>query len=74
MQVKFSKVPNKVEKIIKGSLDSIPSPSPLVKIQIMGGKVYLMSERQNITACCQHFLKTKMMLSSPSNVLPYYLK
>ena len=27
----------KVEKILKGSLDSIPSPS--VKIQIMGGKV-----------------------------------
>ena len=28
----------KVEKILKGSLDWIPSPSPLVKIQIMGGK------------------------------------
>ena len=31
----------KVEKILKGSLDSIPSPSPLVKIQIMGGKIRL---------------------------------
>ena len=31
----------KVEKILKGSLDLIPSPSPLVKIQIMGGKVCL---------------------------------
>ena len=29
----------KVEKILKGSLDRIPSPS--VKIQIMGGKVCL---------------------------------
>jgi hypothetical protein len=29
----------KVEKILKGSLDTIPSPSPLVKIQIMGGKI-----------------------------------
>ena len=29
----------KVEKILKGSLDSIPSPSPFVKIQITGGKV-----------------------------------
>ena len=29
----------KVEKILKGSLDSIPSPS--VKIQIMGGKFIL---------------------------------
>ena len=28
----------KVEKILKGSLDLIPSPSPSVKIQIMSGK------------------------------------
>jgi hypothetical protein len=28
----------KVEKILKGSLDSIPSPSPSVKIQIMRRK------------------------------------
>ena len=35
----------KVENILKGSLDSIPSPS--VKIQIMGGKVCL---------CCQQFV------------------
>ena len=31
----------KVEKILKGRLDSIPSPSPSAKIQIMGGKVCL---------------------------------
>ena len=31
----------KVEKIYKGSLDSIPSPLPSVKIQIMGEKVCL---------------------------------
>ena len=31
----------KVENILKGSLDTIPSPSPSVKIQIMGGKVCL---------------------------------
>ena len=30
----------KVEKILKSSLDFNPSPSPLVKIQIMGGKVF----------------------------------
>ena len=30
---------SKVEKILKGSLNSIPSPSPSVKIQIIGGKV-----------------------------------
>ena len=33
--------PTKVEKILKGSKDLIPSPSPSVKIQIIGGKVYL---------------------------------
>ena len=32
------KIGSKVEKILKGSLNSIPSPSPSVKIQIMGGK------------------------------------
>ena len=31
----------KVEKNLKGNLDSIPSPSPSVKIQIMGRKVCL---------------------------------
>ena len=29
----------KIEKILKGSLDSILSPLPSVKIQIMGGKI-----------------------------------
>ena len=31
----------KVKNILEDSLDSIPSPSPSVKIQIIGGKVYL---------------------------------
>ena len=31
---------NKVEKVLEDSLDSIPSPSTSVKIQIIGGKVY----------------------------------
>ena len=31
----------KVEESLKGSLDSILSPSPSVQIQIMGGKVCL---------------------------------
>ena len=33
--------PGKVKKIEEDSLDSIPSPSPSVKIQTVGGKVYL---------------------------------
>ena len=32
------KINNKVENIFKGGLDSIPSSSLSVKIQIMGGK------------------------------------
>ena len=35
------KIDVKVEKILKRSLNSIPSYSPLVKIQIMGGKIRL---------------------------------
>ena len=31
---------SKVENILKGSLDSTLSPSPPVKIQIMGGKIF----------------------------------
>ena len=40
-QVSFFFVKNKRSKILKVSLDSCPSPSPSVKIQIMGGKVCL---------------------------------
>ena len=41
LENKFRKIEIKVEKILRGSLDSIPSPSPTVKIQIFGRKVYL---------------------------------
>ena len=40
----------KVEKILKGSLDSIPSPSPSVKIQIMGGKFCLRCKGKTLLA------------------------
>ena len=33
-------ISGKVEKVLKGSLDLIPPPSPSVKIQIMSGKVF----------------------------------
>ena len=36
-----TRVGNKVENILKGSLGLIPSPLPSEKIQIMGGKVCL---------------------------------
>ena len=50
----------KVEKILKGSLDSIPSPSPSVKIQIMGGKVCLRCKGKTLH-CQQTFGNKKFV-------------
>jgi hypothetical protein len=63
-----------VEKFLKGSLDSIPSPSPSVKIQTMGGKVCLGCKGKILLGVVNKLLKTKSSLTSPSSVLPYYLK
>ena len=64
----------KVEKNLKGSLDLIPSPSPSVKIQIMGGKFSLRCKGKTLLGIVNKLLKTKSLLTSPSNALPYYLK
>ena len=64
----------KVKKILKGSLDSIPSPSPSVKIQIMGGKVGLRCKGNILLGAVNKLLKAKSLLTSASNVLPYYLE
>ena len=58
----------KVEKILKGRLDLIPSPS--VKIQIMGGKVYFKCKSKTLMGDVNKLLKTKSLLTSRSNVLP----
>ena len=58
----------KVEKILKGSLDLIPSPS--VKIQILGGKVCLRRKGKTLLDIVNKLWKTKSLLTSPSNVLP----
>jgi hypothetical protein len=71
----------KVETILKGSLDSIPSPS--VKIQIMGGKVCLRckGDKKFVDITQQHFallhqvkfpelsLKGKVVGSNPGYLL-----
>ena len=50
-----------VEKILKGSLNSIPSPSPSVKIQIKGGKVFLRWKgKQTLLGIVNKLLKTKI--------------
>ena len=64
----------KVGNILKGSLDSIPSPSSSVKIQIMGGKVHLRCKSKTLLGIVNKPFVFKSLLTSPSNVLPYYLK
>ena len=43
-------IEGKVEKMLKGSLDSIPSSSPSVKINIMDRKVYLRRKGKTLLA------------------------
>jgi hypothetical protein len=52
----------------------IPSPSPSVKIQIMGEKVCLRCKGKTLLGVVNKLLITKSLLTSPSNVLSYYLK
>ena len=52
----------KVENILKGSLDSISSPSSSVKIQIMGGKVCLRCKGKYCWALSKKLLKTKQFV------------
>ena len=62
-----------LEKNIPGS-PLIPSSSPSVKIQIVGGKVCLRCKGKTLLGVVNKLLKTERLLTSPSNVLPYYLK
>ena len=50
----------KVEKILKGSLDLIPSPSPSVKIQIMGGKVCLRCKGKTLLGIVNKLLYSRI--------------
>ena len=63
-------VPIKVEKILKGSLDLILSPSTSGRIQIMG----LSCKGRSLLVFVNKLLKTKSLLISPSNVLLSYHK
>jgi hypothetical protein len=49
----------KVEKILKGSLDSITSPSHSVEIQIIGGKVCLRYKGKTLLGVVNKLLKKK---------------
>ena len=63
----------KVEKILKGSLDSIPSPSPSEKIQIMGGKVCLRHKGKTLLGIVNKLFVFKSLLTTSRNVLPLHL-
>ena len=54
----------KVEKILKGSLDSIPSPPLPVKIQINGGK----AKGKTLLGDVNKLFVSKSLLTMPSNV------
>ena len=60
----------RVENILKNSLDSIPSPSPSVKIQIMDRKICLRCKGKTLLYVVNKLLKTKSLFTTPSNVLP----
>ena len=55
----------KVEHILKGSLDSIPSPSSLMKIQIMNGKVWLRCKGKTLLGIANNFLYSKFWWQNP---------
>ena len=56
----------KVKSVLKGSLDLIPSPSPSVKIQIMGRKVCLRCKGKTLLGVVNKLLKQKKCLHHPA--------
>ena len=73
-EVEFSNADSKVELFLKGSLDLIPSPSPSVKIQIMGRKVCLRCIGKTLLGDVNKLFVFKSLLTTLSNVLPLHLK
>ena len=62
----------KVENILKGSLDSIPFYHLHLqrKVKLWVGKC----KHKTLLGVVNELLKRKSLMTSPSNVLPYYLK
>jgi hypothetical protein len=54
----------KLEKILTGSLNSILSPSPSVKIQIMGGKICLRCKGETLLGVVNKLFKTKKFVDN----------
>ena len=74
LQRPLSLIQGKVEKILKGSLDSIPSPSPSVKIQIIGGQICLRCKGKTLQGDINKLFVFKSLLATPSKVLLLHFK
>ena len=64
-----------VEMFLKGNLDSIPSPSPSMKIQIMGGKVCLRCKGKTLLGVVDITQQCFVLLPQvnfPANKLIFY--
>ena len=59
--IRNEKIIDKEEKIIKGSLDLIQSPSPSVKIQIMDRKVFLRCKGKTLLGIVGKLLRAKSL-------------
>ena len=60
----------KIEKILKGNLHLISSPSPMLKVQIMCWTICLRCKGKILLGIVNKLLKTKWLFTSPGNVLP----
>ena len=58
----------KVKKILEDSLDSVPSPSPYVEIQIMGRKVGLRCKGKTLLGVVNKLFVQQSLLTMSSNV------
>ena len=65
---------NKGKKFLKYSLDSIQSPSPSVKIQIMSGEVGLRCKGKALLGVVNKIFVQQRLLTMPSHVWPKKLK
>ena len=66
-QLVIYKMFRKVENILKGNLDLIPSPSPAVQIQIKGGKVCLRRKGKTLLGIVNKLFVFKSLLTTSSN-------
>ena len=64
---------SKVEKILKSSLNSTPSPTHSLKIQIMGGKFAWGVKAKHCWAFSTNFWKQKVCWKRPAMFFPIHL-